>query len=558
VPDNPVRIEFLRKLHLFRGLKDNELAWVAEELKEKAFDEAGTVFVEGAAADSLCIIFQGRVDILRKVKDKGVATKVASLVRGDYFGEQGLLTAGGTRSASVIAERGTLILVLYRDQFKNLLKRVPGLHGNFDIMMSSRKLANELKFTWLAENEIIYFLTRKHPFLLVRALTWPVLFLFPMLGILAFAFWLEQNALPFGWPAALVGGFFLVLDLLWGLWQVVDWGNDYYIVTNQRVIWLEKVIGLYDSRTEAGVGTILSVSTEIDYWGRMWDYGTVVVRTFTGQIRLTFVRHPKQAAAMIEEYWNRAKEGGRKADEDIMKQAIRTKLGLKKSGPPPAPAAPSKPVKKVSPLAAWWQNLFRMRSEDGNVITYHKHVFVFFRDASPYILGIFGLLAGMILWPIFLSTDIPLWVVLLVAVAILALFGFIAYEYADWKNDIYQVTPEQIIDVNRKPFGTEDRKAAPLENILSTEYKRRGLLGMFLNFGTVFIMVGGAQFNFEDVIDPPTVQQDIVRRQAGRVAKKRENDSAGERDRMAEWLAMYKRTLDEIEQEKQQTARKSE
>jgi hypothetical protein len=54
------------------------------------------------------------------------------------------------------------------------------------------------------------------------------------------------------------------------------------------------------------------------------------------------------------------------------------------------------------------------------------------------------------------------------------------------------------------------------------------------------------------------VQQDIVRRQAGRLAKKREVDGAADRDRMAEWLAVYYRTIDEINRAKDQSGPKSE
>ena len=107
--------------------------------------------------------------------------------------------------------------------------------------------------------------------------------------------------------------------------------------------------------------------------------------------------------------------------------------------------------------------------------------------------------------------------------------------------------------MTRKPFGTEDRKAAPLENILSTENRRNGILGMLLNFGTVYIMVGGAQFNFDDVADPPSVQQDIVQRQQGRLQKKKDTETSAERERMSEWLAMYHRTMDDVEREKNQS-----
>jgi len=538
-------------MYLFHGLSEPELAAVADEMQEKTFEKAAVVFTQGAVADSLHLIYQGRVNISRAVKDKPV--KLATLVKGDYYGEQGLLRSKN-RNATVTAEETTIVLLLYREPFSRLLKKAPGLRKNFEIMMSSRKLAQELNYTWLTDNEVIYFLGRKHEILLVRDLFVPAVVLIPVFILLGLAFAL--NFALFG----LIGGFVLVGDLLWGLWLYIDWGNDFYIVTNQRVIWLEKVIAFYDSRTEAGMATILSVSTETEYWGRRFDYGTVVVRTYTGQIRMHHVHHPKQAAALIEEYWNRAKEGGRKADEEIMKQAIRAKLGLKKPGPPPPPpppppAQPSKPGKKAPEfsLSAWWQNAFRMRTEDGNTITYHKHIYGFVRDASPYALGILALIIGVILWPFFVSFALPLWAGMLVIFAIIILFGFIAYEYMDWQNDIYQVTPEQIIDINRKPFGTEDRKAAPLENILSTEYKRSGFLGLLLNFGTIYIMVGGAQFNFADVADPPSVQQDIVRRQQGRIQKKREADTSAERERMAEWLALYHHTLDEASHEKDQS-----
>jgi hypothetical protein len=73
---------------------------------------------------------------------------------------------------------------------------------------------------------------------------------------------------------------------------------------------------------------------------------------------------------------------------------------------------------------------------------------------------------------------------------------------------------------------------------------------MVLNFGTVYIMVGGAQFHFEDVADPPSVQLDIARRQQGRVLKKREADNAAERERMSDWLKAYHGAVDEIEREK--------
>ncbi len=549
----PTLVDFLRKLHLFRGLSDNDLKSVVEELLDKRFDEEDTVFLEGSPADSFYLVYQGRVRITRKKKN-GDTQKIASLVRGDYFGEQGLLK-NTTRNATVKAEKGTVVLILYRDAFKRVLKKVPGLWANFDIMMDSRRLASKQHFDWRAEDEVIYFLARKHMFLLVRAMLYPVLMLFPVLGLLWLAYMLSSAV--FG----AIGASLLVLDVAWGLWQYVDWSNDYYIVTNQRVIWLEKVIGLYDSRSEAGMGTILSVSTESDFFSRWFDYGTVVVRTYTGEIRMRYVVHPKQAAAMIEEYWGRSKVTARDHDEEIMRQAIRNKMGIKPAAKPasaaaPAPAAPSKPAPaphKPSAIEKWWVNAFKMRTEENNVVTYHKHVFVLFRNIFLYLLGILLLLSSFIIWPLLVGSLMPTWVVMLVILGIFVLIGYVVYGYLDWNNDVYQVTPDQIVDLYKKPFGDENRRSAPLETILGTEYKRNGIIENMLNFGTVYITVGGTQYDFDDVMDPPGVQQDIARRQAARLQKKKESDGAADRDRMAEWLSQYYKVIKEIEDEKKRS-----
>lgn len=90
--------------------------------------------------------------------------------------------------------------------------------------------------------------------------------------------------------------------------MVVDWSNDYYIVTSQRVIWMEKVVGIFDSRMEAPLGTILSVGVETDAVGRILDYGNVIVRTFVGKIPFNNVHHPYHASRLVEEYWARQGE----------------------------------------------------------------------------------------------------------------------------------------------------------------------------------------------------------------------------------------------------------
>ena len=112
------------------------------------------------------------------------------------------------------------------------------------------------------------------------------------------------------------------------MWNWIDWGNDYYIVTNQRVIWLEKVIGLYDSRQEAPLSTVLSVGVETDVTGRLLDYGNVIVRTYVGKIPFSHVSHPYEAAHLVEEQWTRTKRSASRMEKEAMRNVLRQKMGL--------------------------------------------------------------------------------------------------------------------------------------------------------------------------------------------------------------------------------------
>ena len=359
----------------------------------------------------------------------------------------------------------------------------------------------------------------------------------------------------------------MILGILgWMGWLAMDWENDYYIVTSERVIWMEKVVGIFDSRMEAPLGTILSVGVETDAVGRILDYGNVIVRTFVGKIPFNNVHHPYHASRLVEEYWGRAKEKNLGAEKDAMKNAIRKRLGLPipdRSAPLPNPPSAKQ---KVNVFKIFFLNLFRLRMEEGETVTYRKHTFVLWQQVwFPTVMNLFlffGWLARIIYLLFNPSPDDPLIgivngrltvdsLILAMPAVSIPFWGWWIYQYVDWKNDIFQVTPDQIIDIDKTPFGNEERRAAALENILSTEYQRIGLLGNIFNFGTVYIAVGGSKLEFQDVYDPPSVQSDIDRRRMARTAAKNAAASATERERMAEWVATYHRSAEEFRREEE-------
>jgi len=217
------------------------------------------------------------------------------------------------------------------------------------------------------------------------------------------------------------------------------------------------------------------------------------------------------------------------------------------------------------------RDIFRLRFEEGGTITYRKHLFVLLEQVSwptIFYLAFTGAIIARLVnlaqvehLALITTTQghvliDPLFLVLLIVMVPL-IFWWV-YQYLDWSNDIFQVTPDQILDIDRTPFGTEQRRSAPLENILSTKAERVGLLGVMFNFGNVYISVGSMELVFEDVYNPVTVQLDIDQRRIVHVAKKREAENISERDFLADVFAEYHRSSEEIRSEQEKKASQSD
>ncbi len=565
---NEARLAFLRRIHLFHDLKDEDLAAIAAQVEEEQFAQGQTIFAQGAEAARFFIIHQGSVDVT--AVERGRPRHLATLVAGDYFGEEALLE-NRPRSATVQAVEKCILFSIAQADFKALLKRFPKLKAEFEVSVGGRKLARRMQFDWLAPTEVIYFLARKHEIVLAEALTGPMIALAASVLLVGYFFLTRSFFVIFG------GGILFLLALAWGVWNWIDWGNDYYIVTNQRVIWLEKVIALYDSRQEAPLSTVLSVGVETDPIGRVMDYGHVIVRTFVGKIPFHHVAHPYQASHVVEEQWTRAKRQASRLEKEAMRNVLRQKMGLtvetKQDETPRVDRTVTPTFYRRPLLNRLAGNWFKLRTEDSGTITYRKHWFVLWQQVwQPTVLLVlvaFGMTARLIMLArtpgerLFDFSQTPPMDTMMLALPIIAIpviFWWV-YQYLDWRNDIYQVTPDQILDIDKKPFGTQTSRAAPLENILSTEADRVGLAGYLLNFGTVYIVVGGSHLDFHDVLDPTGVQADIDRRRETRVAQKREEEAAAERERMSDWLVAYHENEAEVHRQNPGTGegdRKSE
>jgi len=299
-PERQTTAQQLRCLHMFRRLPEEVLQAISTAAEPVGLRPAETLIRQGDVADSFFIVTRGRLQVtIRRGKRE---QPVATLSNGDSIGEEELFHRH-PRMVSVTALEDTSLLRWRNNNFTRWMIAHPPLRTSLWITSSSRRQARAMNLDWLRKSEGVQLIARKHPFFLFRSLVVPVL-AFAAVAVAFTYLYLAgaQSLVPF-----LCAGGLLAAAGLWAGWNVLDWSNDYYLVTNQRVVWLERVAAFYDSRQEAPLSTLLSVGVKTDQIGRIFDYGDVQVRTYTGTITFHRVSHPERAADLIEDLWQRAR-----------------------------------------------------------------------------------------------------------------------------------------------------------------------------------------------------------------------------------------------------------
>jgi uncharacterized membrane protein YdbT with pleckstrin-like domain len=549
--DSRQYIPFLKTLDLASGLTEEQLEKVASRFTLRTLQEGEPLFEGRAPEDDFYIIRSGK--IILRYGLPGSERRI--LTRGQHFSEEDLLY-GQPETAVITTDQQTELLHLEENAFFEMLAEFPKVKSGLARTREARQIVRAQAFDWLGEDEVIFYLARKHEALLIYSLLGP----FGIFGLaLAVISWTASTLGPASlWPAGVaVSAGLALIAVLWGVWNFIDWGNDYYIVTNRRAVWVEKVIFLYDSRDEAPLNYILAVNTHSPFIGRLLHFGSVVIRTYTSEITFRYLPEPGRMAAILEEYRQRLLRGSERIEKRRIDQAMRQRLWQARAAAQTegtAEGAPRPPA-SLGGFRRLLSSFFAMRFEQGNVITYRKY--------WPTLLGkvwipsLFALLVVAFLG--YQLNGFRLARVSLEWLEISFLVGFTVilvvfapwwvYQYVDWRNDIYQLTDKYVFDIERRPLGTEVKKSGPLENILSMEHERKGFLGYILNYGFVTINVGGAQFVFREVHDPARVQQDIFDRMYALRHQKEQDEAAKERHRLVDVIEIYHNNAEQFRQD---------
>lgn len=565
MPENNQQITSqLKQLKLFVGLDEAQLDRVAALIQLVSLKDGQSLQLDGKNCPFF-IVVTGKVLYTQLKKEK--KGQSYQLRPGDFAGAD-MVFRGKVLSINLIAEQPAELFIIQLEALRALLNDMPVMTKNIKKQLAWYNLIRSKPFSWLGQEETVKVVCRKHPaYLLVLELAPLVMAWIGVFIILAAA---QVTTASFRLAAGWFGAGVVGMAGLWAIWRFFDWGNDYYVITDQRIVWLERTIGLYDSRQEAPLVAIKSGETKSNALGRWLGFGDVITETFMGQIFFRHIGDPAAIKNFIEQEHKSAIEQQITTDIHAIEGTIRQKIEPSQAATVPVAVSTSTQAVNSSGASMQetqlipeklniWQSLvarFQMRREANGMITYRKHLYVLFRMTlmpAACVVGLTVLTGVLYYWRVHdqISLLTP-GMILLIGIGLISLAVlWWLYRFVDWSNDIYRVTTEKIIDSERKPLGAEITKSAPLENIIGLDYERLGFLGVVLNFGNVIINIGTEnKFIFYGIHNPARAQRDIFNYMYERRRKKQQTDTIQEQERVSNYIAAYHRQAQDIRQSK--------
>jgi CRP-like cAMP-binding protein len=158
----------LKQADIFYEFNDDHIDLVADLCQERSLETGEVVFFEGSDSDELYIIVQGVIDIMvdpslvsDKPGDERDPVTIATLRRGQSFGEIALVDQGLRSATARVAQDNTRLLVIPSKELMALCEEYPKL--GYRLMLNfAADLAFKIRSTDLRiREELLYGRTKK-------------------------------------------------------------------------------------------------------------------------------------------------------------------------------------------------------------------------------------------------------------------------------------------------------------------------------------------------------------------------------------------------------------
>ncbi len=155
-------ITYLKQSDIFYQFTQTQLEMVANLCQEKIFSAGETIFEENSASKELYIIAQGEIDIvvnprlIGSPENHGEKMVIATLRRGQSFGEVALVDEGLRSATAQARQKDTRLMVIARDKLIMLCETYPQL--GYRLMYNlSADLAMKIRHTDLKIREKVLY-----------------------------------------------------------------------------------------------------------------------------------------------------------------------------------------------------------------------------------------------------------------------------------------------------------------------------------------------------------------------------------------------------------------
>ncbi len=299
-----------------------------------------------------------------------------------------------------------------------------------------------------------------------------------------------------------------VISGIFVLFTFYDWLNDELILTTQRVVYdNDQVIipRLLEQRVQEQIflEDVQDVNAKTaTYPQHILKFGTVTIRSarIGGNIVFDAAADPIE---MQRQIMNQVKALRKRIGTATFDQMIEERVYGSKAGKPKLKVT-IKQTRSMQSLS--WIFLENPEfNEDNGTYTWRPHwLFQLRALIGPLILLLVGLFSVALVTST-LALD-ALLVVLFTTVVLLAFVVWAAWEVEDYRNDLYILNPNNVVDIEKKPFGPEDRRQAGLGAITNVQFSTT-FISNLLGYGDVILETAGAggRFTFTHVPRPNEV-----------------------------------------------------
>jgi membrane protein YdbS with pleckstrin-like domain len=524
----------LESISLFSDLNPAQLSLVAGALEQESYRAGEDIFLQGNPVDGMRIMLAGEALLFRTDPDGG-QRPLATISANQSINQEALYN-DAIQSATLRAAQPVTALKLTRARFQRLIEEHPELRSAFGVMDGANQAQINPQFAEQREDEEILIQTHRHWWSFLRT-AWLLLLLMAAMWLGAFN--LEAQVL-----SLILLGLSLLLPGLALVYFYLEWRNDSVIVTDQRIIRINRtILAMYRQVTQVGLESVQEINYEFpsyDPFARLFRYGAVIVKTAgaQGNLELDFMPNPEQFQKLIIE--DRQYFESRQAQRHH--KIVRAELQRWMAGETDVDAGaiagsaadgPPRPLRGTNGYLS-----SRIMMSNGDIV-FRKHVSVWAQHTAFPILIILVSLTSLLLSAALISPDLR--IVALPVGFVALLVGCLAYYWMDWdwRNDLYIISDDTITLVHKRPFFLQSlRDQILVERIDNVESVTSGFFAALMKYGDVHMSLVGADEPkmFHRVPNPQEIQQEISRRQHNKAERRAKYDAMHQRQILNEYL----------------------